>query len=89
VFVGDTMEDLPTFAPASLACRYFCQEGGDPEATRTFHEIARLTGAPIAGSIQAQPGSWASSCGRSLCMRLAGGRRFGEWQCRQLLEQLK
>jgi hypothetical protein len=76
VFVGDAMEDLPTFTPASLACRYFCQEGDDPEATRTFHEIARLTGAPIAGSIQAQPGSWASSFGRSLCMRLAGGRRF-------------
>ena len=24
VFVGDAMEDLPTFTPASLACRYFC-----------------------------------------------------------------
>jgi hypothetical protein len=48
VFVGDAMEDLPTFTPASLACRYFCQEGD---------KIARLIGAPIAGSIQAQPGS--------------------------------
>jgi hypothetical protein len=58
-----------------LACRYFCQEGDDPEATRTFHEIARLTGAPIAGSIQAQAGSWASSFGR-VAGYVAGGRRF-------------
>jgi hypothetical protein len=64
VFVGDAMEDLPTFTPASLACQYFCfGKGTTPGATPTFHEIARLTGAPIAGSIQAQPGSW-RSCGR-------------------------
>jgi hypothetical protein len=56
VFVGDAMEDLPTLTPASLACWYFCfRKGTDPEATRTFREIARLTGAPIADSIQAQP----------------------------------
>jgi hypothetical protein len=74
VFVGDAMEDLYT---GELGLPVFLfQEGDDREATRTFREIARLTGAPIAGSIQVQPGSWASSCGRSLCMRLAGGRRF-------------
>jgi hypothetical protein len=31
VFVGDAMEDLPTFTPASLACRYFCFRKGTIE----------------------------------------------------------
>ena len=75
MFVGDAMEDLPTFTPASLACQYFCfGKGTTPGATPTFHEIARLTGAPIAGSIQAQPGSWRAPAGGS-CGRLSRGRR--------------
>ena len=45
VFVGDAMEDLPTFTPASLACRYFCQEGDDPDAapssTKSLNCLAR------------------------------------------------
>jgi hypothetical protein len=47
---------------------FLFQEGDDPEATRTFREIARLTGAPIAGSIQAQPGSWRPPARGSLGM---------------------
>jgi hypothetical protein len=78
VFVGDAMEDLPTFTPASLACQYFCfGKGTTPGATPTFHEIARLTGAPIAGSIQAQPGSWRAPAGGS-CGRPSRGRRASQ-----------
>ena len=71
---------------------FLFREGDDPGATRTFHEIARLTGAPIAGSIQAQPGSWASSCGR-VAVYAAGGRQAllasGNAGALKLLEQLK
>jgi hypothetical protein len=67
------------------------QEGDDPQATRRFHEIARLTGAPIAGSIQAQPGTWrALRAGRWVW---AGGRQAllasGNAGALKLLEQLK
>ena len=73
MFVGDAMEETPADlydAARGLGLPAFLfQEGDDPEATRVFREIARL--APIAVSIQAQPGSWASSCGRSLRLWLA------------------
>jgi hypothetical protein len=92
VFVGDAMEDLPTFTPASLACQYFCfGKGTTPGATPTFHEIARLTGAPIAGSIQAQPGSWRAPAGGSLGMgwRAAGAFGSGNVGALKSLKQLK
>jgi hypothetical protein len=47
VFVGDAMEETPADlydAARSLGMPMFLfQEGDDPEATRTFREIARLT----------------------------------------------
>ena len=91
MFVGDAMEDLPTFTSASLACRYFRQERGRPRGDPNVHEIARLTGAPIAGSIQAQPGSWRVPAGGSLGMgwRAAGAFGSGNVGALKSLKQLK
>ena len=76
MFVGDAMEDLPTFTPASLACRYFCQEGDDPEATPN---VSRDRASDWGAHCRFDPGSarqLASSCGRVAGYGLAGGRRF-------------
>jgi hypothetical protein len=75
VFVGDAMEDLPTFTPANLACRYFCfGKGTTPGAT--FHEIARLTGAP---HCRFDPGS-----ARQLASPAGGSLGMG-WRAQALL----
>jgi hypothetical protein len=96
VFVGDAMEETPADlydAARGLGLPAFLfQEGDDPEATRTFHEIARLTGG---AHCRFDPGS-ARQLGellRAVAAFVAGGVKAlaasGNVGALKLLEQLK